>query len=183
MLAPASGGRLVVYCSTACRVAAWRARARRSVHFSSATPEWATPVDLFAGLDAEFGFDLDVCATAENAKCPRYFTAADDGLAQEWAGVCWMNPPYGRGIGAWIRKAAESAEAGATVVCLVPARVDTAWWHDYCRHGEVRFLRGRLRFGDAVASAPFPSALVVFRNDQRNDQPVTPVVTKLAVEA
>lgn len=135
-----------------------------AVHFSSAEVEWATPQGLFDELDAEFGFTLDVCATAANAKCARYFTQEDDGLAQPWDGVCWCNPPYGRGIGRWVEKAYRSAQAGATVVCLVPARsTDTAWWHDYCRHGEVWFLKGRLRFGAAENSAPFSSAVVVFR--------------------
>lgn len=135
---------------------------RLGVHFSSDTGEWETPAELYTLADQEFGFELDVCATAENAKCETYFTRDDDGLAQEWTGVCWMNPPYGSEIGRWVGKAYESAQAGATVVCLVPARVDTAWWWDYCRFGEVRFLRGRLRFGGADTGAPFPSAVVVF---------------------
>ena len=135
-----------------------------SVHFSSATDLWATPQDFFDKLHAEFGFELDVCATPENAKCPRYFTKEQDGLAQEWAGTCWMNPPYGREIGHWMRKAHESAQGGATVVCLVPARTDTAWWHDYATKGEIRFVRGRLKFGGHKNSAPFPCAVVVFRS-------------------
>ncbi len=134
------------------------------VMFSSATDLWATPQWLFDQLDAEFQFDFDVCATAENAKCERYFTEADDGLRQSWEGVCWMNPPYGRTIGAWVRKACESSMQGATVVCLVPARTDTAWWHDWAlRAQEIRFLRGRLKFGSATTGAPFPSAVLVFR--------------------
>jgi phage N-6-adenine-methyltransferase len=137
-----------------------------SVHFSSATDEWATPQHLFEKLNARFGFTLDVCATPENAKCPRYFTKADDGLAQTWSGVCWMNPPYGRQIKKWMRKAYESSQQGATVVCLVPARTDTAWWHDYAMKGSIEFLRGRLKFGGAVNSAPFPSAIVVFPANQ-----------------
>ena len=135
-----------------------------AVHFSSATCEWATPQWLFDALLREFAFTLDPCATAENAKCRRFFTAADDGLAQDWSrDVVFMNPPYGTVIGRWMRKAFESAQAGATVVCLVPARTDTAWWHDYAMRGEVRLLRGRLKFGDAKNSAPFPSAIIVFR--------------------
>lgn len=133
-----------------------------AVHYSSATPEWATPQDIFDALHAEFAFTLDVCASAENAKCSAYFTEADDGLAQEWTGVCWMNPPYGESIGQWVRKARESAEAGATVVCLVPARVETGWWWDNCWQGQVRFIRGRLKFGGGETGAPFPSALVIF---------------------
>ena len=134
------------------------------MHFSSKTDLWATPPEFFAKLDEEFGFDIDVCALPENAKCQKYFTPAEDGLAQEWRGVCYMNPPYGREIGKWVRKAFESARAGATVVCLVPARTDTSWWHDYVTNAsEVRFVRGRLKFGAATNSAPFPSAVVVFR--------------------
>ena len=133
------------------------------IHFSSATDQWATPPDFFAVLAEEFEFDLDVCAGAENAKCARYFTREQNGLIQEWDGVCWMNPPYGREIGKWVRKAYEAAKGGATVVCLLPARTDTAWFHDYCAKGEVRFLRGRLKFGGSVNSAPFPSMVVIFR--------------------
>lgn len=137
-----------------------------SVHFSSATDVWATPQSLFDELNAEFAFTLDVCALPENAKCDRYFTPETDGLTQAWTGVCWMNPPYGRTIGQWMRKAYESAQAGATVVALVPARTDTEWWHEWASKGEVRFIRGRLRFGAASTSAPFPSAIVIFRPPQ-----------------
>jgi phage N-6-adenine-methyltransferase len=126
--------------------------------------EWSTPLDLFRDLDAEFHFDLDVCALPENAKCPRYFTPADDGLAQRWIGNCFCNPPYGRTIGDWMRKAWEESQAGAAVVaCLVPARTDTVWWHDYATRGEVRLLKGRIKFGGVRSGAPFPSAVVVFR--------------------
>ena len=135
---------------------------RMGVHYSSATDLWSTPQGLFDLLDAEFNFNLDVCATPENAKCSRFFTDTDDGLAQEWNGSCWMNPPYGDAIKDWMRKAFESANNGVTVVCLVPARVDTGWWWDYARFGEIRFLRGRLKFGGSETGAPFPSAVVVF---------------------
>lgn len=134
----------------------------RSVYASSKTDEWATPQDLFDRLDAIWHFDLDVCATASNAKCAKYYTREQDGLKQEWRGCCWMNPPYGREIGRWMRKAYEASMQGATVVCLVPARTDTAWWHDYAMQGEIDFFRGRLKFGTQKNSAPFPSALVVF---------------------
>ncbi len=133
------------------------------VHFSSQSDLWETPQDFFDRLDDEFHFATDVCALPSNAKCERFFTPEQDGLHQEWSGVCWMNPPYGREIGKWMRKAYESSLSGATLVCLVPARTDTAWWHDYAAKGEVRFVRGRLRFGGAKNSAPFPSAVVVFR--------------------
>lgn len=130
--------------------------------FSSATDEWPTPQEFFDALNSEFGFELDVCATPENAKCQKYFSKEDDGLSQTWSGICWMNPPYGRQIGAWVKKAYESAQNGATVVCLLPARTDTAWWHDYCMKGEMRFIRGRLKFGGSKNSAPFPSAVIIF---------------------
>lgn len=136
---------------------------------SSTTDEWATPQDFFDGLNQELGFGLDVCATAENAKCDAYYTKKQNGLAQAWhkaAAVCWMNPPYGRQIGAWMKKAYEESQKGATVVCLVPARTDTAWWHDYAMRGSVRFVRGRLKFGGAKNSAPFPSAVVIFGGKQ-----------------
>ena len=135
--------------------------------FSSRTDDWATPQAVFAALDAEFRFNLDASADARNAKCPRFFTAADDGLAQQWQGTVWLNPPYGRhggGISAWMEKARESALAGATVVCLVPARTDTRWWPESAmRAAEVRLVRGRLCFGAGNNPAPFPSAIVVFR--------------------
>jgi phage N-6-adenine-methyltransferase len=133
--------------------------------FTSKTDLWSTPQDLFDVLDSIYHFTIDVCAAPENAKCERYFTPEDDGLSQSWNGICWMNPPYGRQIGKWLRKAYESAQNGATVVCLIPARTDTAWRHDYVMKGNVRFLRGRLKFGGAKNSAPFPSAIVVFGGD------------------
>ena len=137
-----------------------------NVHFSSATDLWATPQDFFDKQNLIYNFTLDVCATADNTKCARFFTEMDDGLAQDWAGVCWMNPPYGRTIGQWMKKAYESSQAGATVVCLVPARTDTRWWHDYAMKGQIEFIRGRLKFGNAKNSAPFPSALVIFNKGQ-----------------
>lgn len=134
------------------------------LHFSSASGEWATPQWLFDALDAEFGFTLDPCATRENAKCKKYYTRAQDGISQDWSGeVVFMNPPYGRAIGLWVRKAFESANSGATVVCLLPARTDTHWWHRYVMRAEIRFFRGRLKFGAGRNSAPFPSAVVIFR--------------------
>ena len=135
-----------------------------TAQFSSASCEWATPQWLFDALDREFGFTLDPCATPENAKCGKYFTVTNDGLKQSWAEeVVFMNPPYGTVIGVWMRKAWEASREGATVVCLVPARTDTEWWHRFAMRGEVRLLRGRLKFGDSKNSAPFPSAIVVFR--------------------
>lgn len=137
---------------------------RLKVHFMSATDEWATPQFLFDALNAEFGFTLDPCATAENAKCKKFYTRTEDGLSQDWEEeVVFMNPPYGREIGAWIRKAYESSRSSALVVCLVPARTDTGWWHRYATRGEIRFFKGRLKFGSGQNCAPFPSAVVIFR--------------------
>lgn len=141
----------------------------RAALFSSASEEWETPPDLFARLHEEFGFELDVCASEINHKLDAYFTQADDALAQDWGQrVCWMNPPYGRKIVGFMRKAYEASLSGATVVCLVPARTDTRWWHEYAVKGEVRFLRGRLRFVGAKHCAPFPSAVVIFRAPSMN---------------
>lgn len=136
--------------------------------FSSKNYDWETPAGLFEELNAEFGFNLDVCAITENAKCERYFTPRVNGLAQCWRGVCFMNPPYGREIGRWVAKAYEEAAAGATVVCLLPARTDTRWFHDYCVKGEVRFIKGRVKFrrNGKTGPAPFPSMVVVFRAPQ-----------------
>ena len=120
--------------------------------------DWETPQDLFDTLNKEFHFTLDVCANNGNAKCKNYYSEAS--LLKRWEGICWMNPPYGREIGRWIKKAYES---GTTVVCLLPSRTDTAWWHDYCLKGEIRFIKGRLKFVGSKNSAPFPSAIVIFR--------------------
>lgn len=126
--------------------------------------EYGTPQALFDELDHEFCFNLDVCASDENAKCRIYYTKEQDGLAMTWRGTCWMNPPYdGREISSWVKKAYESALDGATVVCLLPAKTDTRWWHDYCLKGEVRFLKGRIQFDGQPFKASFPSAVVIFQ--------------------
>jgi phage N-6-adenine-methyltransferase len=134
-----------------------------SALFSSDRHDWETPDAVFSALDAEFGFEIDVCATAETTKCSRYFSPDQDGLKQPWRGVCWMNPPYGSALPRWMAKAYSSSLHGATVVCLVPARTDTRWWHDFAMRGEIRLIQGRLRFGAARFTAPFPSAIIVFR--------------------
>ena len=132
--------------------------------FSSASDEWPTPRWLFEALDHEFHFTLDPCATPQNAKCRRFFTRNEDGLRQDWGHESvFMNPPFGRVIGLWMGKAYQAAQAGALVVCLIPARTDTVWWHRYAMRGEVRLWQGRLRFEGARHGAPFPSAIVVFR--------------------
>lgn len=136
------------------------------VLFYSKTCEWETPIDFFLKYNDVYNFDLDVCATAQNAKCKAYYTKGQNGLAQKWHGKCWMNPPYGKEISNWMKKAYESVMNGdeELVCCLVPARTDTAWWHDYAMRGEITFIRGRLKFGGSRNSAPFPSAVVVFQN-------------------
>lgn len=135
------------------------------VLFSSDKMDWETPQDLFDKLNEIFDFGLDACASHENAKCREYFTEEDDSLQQDWNdGPVWMNPPYGRDIWKWMKKAVvESHENRETIVCLVPARTDTKWWHQYATKGEIFYLKGRLKFGGAKNSAPFPSAIVVFR--------------------
>lgn len=127
--------------------------------------EWGTPQALFDELNEEFHFKLDACANAENAKCPVHFTLADNALWQEWASheSVFMNPPYGPHLADWVQKAWEESQRGCTVVCLLPARTDLGWFHDYCLNGEIRFIRGRLRFEGAKYNAPFPSMLVIFR--------------------
>jgi phage N-6-adenine-methyltransferase len=159
-------GRRPRYCGTACRVAAYRRRRKRSVHFRSDSCEWSTPREFFDAVNERFAFTLDACATPENAKCPRFFTRADDGLRQPWQGRVWCNPPYGRDVGRWLEKALRSVLVGEAevVVCLVPARTDTAWWHQWAIRAEVEFPKGRLAFGGQDCPAPFPSVLLVFRN-------------------
>lgn len=165
------------------------------VMFSSKTDLWPTPQAFFDELNAEFNFTLDPCATEDNAKCAKYFTKETDGLAQDWSkDIVFMNPPYGDpehpckpictktkckirgyhnkeyvpGIGDFMRKAYEESKRGATVVCLVPARTDTRWFHDYVygKADEIRFVKGRLKFGEATNSAPFPSMVIVY-NEKR----------------
>lgn len=145
-----------------------------NVHFSSKTCEWETPQELFNKLQEEFHFNLDVCASENNAKCLPYYTKEEDGLKQEWSAYNWMNPPYGREIGKWIKKASESP----LTVALLPARTDTRWFHDYILNkAEVRFIKGRLKFGDSKNSAPFPSMVVIWRKDYKQGlRPLTPVL-------
>jgi phage N-6-adenine-methyltransferase len=127
------------------------------------TDVWATPQWLFDALHKEFGFTLDPCSDGKNAKCKKFYTPQENGLLRDWGReTVFMNPPYSE-VDVWMRRAYGAAQEGATVVCLIPARTDTSWWHDYAMKGEVRLIRGRLKFGDAENSAPFPSAIVVFR--------------------
>ena len=131
--------------------------------FATGRQDWETPASIFDPLNDEFGFTVDVCATANNSKCGAfYYSEADDALSLRWTGVCWMNPPFGQ-QGKWVKKAYEESQAGATVVCLLPARTNTNWWHDYVMKGEVRFIRGRPKFVGAEHGLPQPLAIVVFK--------------------
>ena len=135
----------------------------KELMFSSKTDLWETPQDLFDKLNNEFHFTLDVCATPENAKCDSFYTKEQDGLSQPWKGVVWCNPPYGKQIGSWVRRGFFASISGNTVVMLLPARTDTRWFHEYIYgKAEIRFIRGRLKFGGSKNSAPFPSMVVVF---------------------
>jgi len=134
--------------------------------FSSKSAEWETPQKLYNMLDSIFHFTLDPCATAANSKCGKHFTREENGLKKSWKGqTVFMNPPYGKDIKKWIKKAYdESRNSNTTVVCLLPARTDTKYWHEYCMKSQrIYFVKGRLKFGDATNSAPFPSAIVVFK--------------------
>lgn len=130
---------------------------------SSNTDQWSTPADLFRKLDDEFHFTLDVCADETNFKVAKYFDKATDGLKQDWTKeVSWMNPPYGRTIPEWVRKAAETAAGGGVVVALLPARTDTRWWADVMKATELRFIKGRVKFGGSPNGAPFPSVIAIW---------------------
>lgn len=135
--------------------------------FTSNTDNWATPQWLFDDLDKEFHFTLDVCADDQNHKCEKYYTKADDDLKNSWVGSVFMNPPYGQEIAKWIRKAYSERANCETIVMLVPARTDTNWFHDYIYHeAEIRFLRGRVRFGGAKWNAPFPSMVAIYKKKE-----------------
>lgn len=132
--------------------------------YTSGKTDWETPQWLFDELNKEFRFDIDVCATKENAKCPDFISLEQNALEEDWYGMCWMNPPYGKDLGKWVKKAywASRIIGEAQIVALLPARTDTKWFWDYCIHNEIRFLKGRIKFQGAESSAPFPSMIVVF---------------------
>jgi len=144
----------------------WK-NSRPEAMFTSKTPEWGTPQKLFDRLNEKYKFDLDPCATPENAKCDRFFTEYINGLNVSWSGHrVFMNPPYGKHISKWVKKAYEESLKGVLVVCLLPARTDTRWFHDYCLKGDIQFIKGRLCFNDGKGRAPFPSIIVVFEGSQ-----------------
>ena len=150
---------------------------KMDVHFSSLSNEWETPKATFQEYDDLFHFGLDAAATAENELCPRFYSQDSDALQQDWSGHgnVWLNPPYGRILGKFIRKAYEESLKGMAVVCLIPSRTDTKAYHDYClKYGRIRFFRGRLKFDNRClpswradgshkrVPAPFPSCIVIF---------------------
>jgi site-specific DNA-methyltransferase (adenine-specific) len=139
------------------------------VLFTSDKEDWATPQDFYDAADKIFDFDLDPCATNENAKCPFYYTKEIDGLKEPWFGNVWVNPPYGRNVKEWVKKGYDEVqkENAKTVVILLPARTETRYWNEYCvKADEIWFIKGRLRFEGANNSAPFPSVLVVFNKNK-----------------
>lgn len=144
------------------------ARVRNDGRWHNRGSDWATPKELFDELNKEFNFTLDVCASDWNTKCEKYFSENDNGLNKSWENeVCFMNPPYGKVLNEWMKKAYQESLKGAIVVCLVPSATDTLWWHEYAMKGEIRFLRGRPRFltKEGTWQQTFsPSVIVVFRN-------------------
>ena len=142
-----------------------RKRSQQRVYWQSTTDLWETPQNFFDELDREFHFTLDVCAIQINTKCDRFYSPEQDGLLQDWSGeICWMNPPYGLILRQWTQKAYESSKAGSTVVCLLPVRSDTKWWHGYVLpYAEIRYLEKRLKFGGSPHNAAFPCAVAIFR--------------------
>ncbi len=130
--------------------------------FESKKQEYETPDNLFAILDSEFHFTIDVCANQHNAKVEKFYSEEDDGLTQDWEGVCWMNPPYDK-VGTWIKKAyEESRKDNCIVVCLIPARINNQWWHNYCMKGEIRFIKGRPKFKGCKYGLPQPLSVIIF---------------------
>lgn len=137
------------------------------IHFSSTSGDWSTPQEFFDELNEEFHFTLDPCADGLNHKCDKYYTKEQDGLKQDWSGeVVFCNPPYGRDVPKWVRKCIKEVYSGKCkcAVMLLPARTDTRWFHDYIyKRAEIRFVKGRLKFGEQKQPAPFPSMVVIFR--------------------
>ena len=146
-----------------------------SALLSSKKMDWCTPQDFFDRLNEEFGFVLDAAATDKTAKCPLYYTPETDGLKSSWkvagGGTVFCNPPYGREIGKWVQKAYEEAQAGTPIVLLIPARTDTSYFHDFIYHkAEIRFIKGRLKFGGCKDAAPFPSMVVIFGKEKEHEE-------------
>jgi len=155
----------------------WRMCMLNKSLFTSSKSDWETPDKLFDRLNNEFEFTIDVCASATNKKVDNYFSVRDNALVQEWTGICWMNPPYGKDIKLWVKKAyTASLDGETTVVCLLPCRTDTVWWHEFCMKGEIRFCNKRLKFKNSNNMATFPSAIVVFGKQARVGKLITTLV-------
>lgn len=138
-----------------------------SLMFSRKEDGWESPQDFYDRLNSEFHFTLDPSCSKETAKCKKYYTVEDDGLSKDWSGeTVYCNPPYGRVIAKWVEKAhVESKKPGTTIVMLLPARTDTKWFHDHIYgKAEIRFIKGRLKFGGSKINAPFPNIVVIFRS-------------------
>lgn len=134
-----------------------------AVLFSSKYDSWTTPPDFFRRLDDEFKFNLDVASSEDNHLCSSFYTISDNALSKPWTGTCFCNPPYSRGLYKWIQYGYQQSLLGNTIVFLIPSRTDTKWFHDFCLpFGEIRFIKGRLKFGGSHNSAPFPSMVVIF---------------------
>lgn len=139
----------------------------KNLMFSSERMDWETPQDFFDKLNVEFHFTLDPCANEQNAKCKKFYTIEQDGLTQSWQGeIVFCNPPYGRELSKWVEKAyKESRKPNTIVVMLIPARTDTKYFHQYIyKKSEIRFIKGRLKFGNSTNGAPFPSMVVIMKN-------------------
>lgn len=148
--------------------------------FTSNKNYWETPQEFFEKLNREFNFGLDAASTSDNAKCERYFTELENGLEQDWRGNVFCNPPYGREIGDWVKKAHDESlvNTNGVIVLLIPARTDTRYWHDYIfnKASEIRFLKGRLKFelnGASKQPAPFPSAVVIYKSNDVGNSRIT----------
>ena len=137
--------------------------------FTSNKQEYATPIELFKVLNDEFHFTLDVCADSQNRKVENFISENEDALSMDWRGICWMNPPF-KNVKKWIMKAYnESIKHDSIVVCLIMAKTNTNWWHDYCMMGEIRFIRGRPKFEGCIHGLPNPLAVVIFGNGYKNN--------------
>jgi phage N-6-adenine-methyltransferase len=150
----------------------------REAFVSSKKMDYSTPILFFDALNSVFGFETDLAASPENALCPKYYTESEDALTKEWRGVCWLNPPYGRALPRFVAKASsEAMQKNTTIVMLIPARPDRLWWEKYIWRGDLIaasvdlcFVRGRLKFGEEVNQAPFPSAVVIFSRNGMDEQ-------------
>lgn len=142
--------------------------------FSSVRQDWTTPRVLFDKLNQEFNFEWDLAASPENALCKNFYTQENDGLKQNWNGICWLNPPYGdkqSKMVDWIKKAYNSTQENEnlTVVMLIPARTNTKWFHSFClKSAELKFICGRPKFGDSLHGLPQPLVFVVFKKTSEN---------------